>query len=225
MMLIFDFFSGTGSSTQAFRDAGDTVISFELDTYFDATENVDVLSLSADYLLNKYGRPDFVWASPPCTSFSVASIGHHWAKGGSNPEPKTQAAEDSQELVRHTKELIKALNPVHGFLIENPRGMLRKLPVLADLPRVTITYCQYGDERMKPTDLWGEVTNWFPRPACKNGDNCHESAPRGSQTGTQGLANARERSRIAPELSQEIRDAILGKPSLIMSQQAERLIK
>ena len=28
-MLVFDFFSGTGSSTQAFIDAGHTVISFE----------------------------------------------------------------------------------------------------------------------------------------------------------------------------------------------------
>ena len=224
-MLIFDFFSGTGSSTQAFRDAGDTVISFELDSFFEATEQVDLLDISAEYLLEKYGRPDFVWASPPCTSFSVASIGHHWAKGGSNPEPKTQAAKDSQELVRHTRDLIKELDPVHGFIIENPRGMLRKLPVLADLPRVTITYCQYGDERMKPTDLWGEVDNWFPRPACKNGDSCHEAAPRGSRTGTQGLSNAKERSRIAPELSQELREAILGTPSLIMSQATERLIK
>jgi hypothetical protein len=224
-MLIFDFFSGTGSSTQAFRDAGDTVISFELNSFFEATENVDLLDISAEYLLDKYGRPDFVWASPPCTSFSVASIGHHWAKGGSNPEPKTQVAKDSQDLVRHTRDIIKELNPVHGFIIENPRGMLRKLPVLADLPRVTITYCQYGDERMKPTDLWGQVDNWFPRPACKNGDSCHDAAPRGSRTGTQGLSNAKERSRIAPELSQELRDAILGTPSLIMSQAPERLIK
>ena len=30
-MLVFDFFAGTKSSTQAFEDAGDTVISFELD--------------------------------------------------------------------------------------------------------------------------------------------------------------------------------------------------
>src|SRR6056297_510553 len=209
-MLVFDFFSGTGSSTQAFRDAGDTVIGFELDKYFDADEHVDIMDLNADYLIAKYGRPDFIWASPPCTSFSVASIGHRWLRGGANPEPKTEAAKESQNLVAHTKDLIRELNPVHGFLIENPRGMLRKLPVLADLPRVTITYCQYGDDRMKPTDLWGEVDNWFPRPACKNGNSCHESAPRGSKTGTQGLANAKIRSEVAPELSQELRASILG---------------
>jgi len=223
-MLIFDFFSGTGSSTQAFKDAGDTVISFEIDEKFDATEHLDVQELTGDYLLAKYGQPDFIWASPPCTSFSVASIGHHWAKGGLNPVPKTQAAAESQNLVAHTRKLIEQLNPTHGFLIENPRGMLRKLPVLADLPRVTITYCQYGDDRMKPTDLWGEVDNWIPRQACKNGDSCHEAAPRGSRTGTQGLKGATERSMIAPELSAELRESISGNLSFTMSNPDGKLI-
>jgi len=36
-MLVFDFFAGTRSSTQAFEDAGHTVISFELDEQFDVT--------------------------------------------------------------------------------------------------------------------------------------------------------------------------------------------
>jgi len=209
-MLIFDLFSGTNSSTQGFRDAGDTVISFEIDKQFEATEHVDVINLTAEYLLSTYGHPNFVWASPPCTAFSVASIGHHWMRGGVNPLPKTDSAKKSQDLVEHTKNLIQKLQPTHGFLIENPRGMLRKLPVLKDLPMSTITYCQYGDNRMKPTDLWGDVPGWWPRPACKNGDSCHEAAPRGSRTGTQGLKDAKTRSRIAPELSTELRQAIMN---------------
>jgi site-specific DNA-cytosine methylase len=63
-VIIFDFFSGTGSATQAFKDAGHTVISFELDGNFIATEHVNVMELTAEYLLEKYGRPDFIWASP-----------------------------------------------------------------------------------------------------------------------------------------------------------------
>jgi site-specific DNA-cytosine methylase len=81
-MIIFDFFAGTGSSTQAFKDAGYQVFTFEMDTYFNTTENVDIMDLTVEYLLEKYGQPDFVWASPPCTAFSVASIGHHWIRGG-----------------------------------------------------------------------------------------------------------------------------------------------
>ena len=87
-MLIFDFFSGTGSSTQAFKDAGHTVITFENDSQFEASELVDVYELTAKRLLAEYGRPDFVWASPPCTAFSVASMGHHWLSGGQIPCPR-----------------------------------------------------------------------------------------------------------------------------------------
>lgn len=209
-MLIFDFFAGTGSSTQAFQDAGHQVISFEIDNFFEATENVDVMKLSADYLLSQYGRPDFVWASPPCTAFSVASMGHHWGGGLRAYEPKTQAAKESQELVAHTLKLIQELNPRLGWLMENPRGMLRKLPVVQDFPRQSVTYCRYGDKRMKPTDLWGVVPNWTPREMCKNGMPCHEAAPRGAKTGTQGLKGARERSRVPYQLGKEILDALLS---------------
>ena len=208
-MLIFDFFSGTGSSTKAFREAGHTVISFELDDYFEATENVDILELTSDYLLSTYGRPDFVWASPPCTTFSVASIGHYWNYINGVAYPKNEKAINGLRIVEHTRNLIEQLQPTKGFLIENPRGMLRKQPIMAGLDRVTVTYCQYGDTRQKPTDLWGIVPNWNPRPICKPGDSCHEASPRGTQTGTQGVGRGKKngailRSMVAPELSEEL---------------------
>lgn len=204
-MIIFDFFAGTLSSTKAFEDAGDTVISFDNDEQFQVTEIVDIFKLDAETLIAKYGRPDFVWASPPCTAFSVASIGHHWLPGR---QPRTDAAKLSIELVAHTRKLIEELNPTYGFVIENPRGMLRKLPMLDGLPRKTVTYCQYGDERMKPTDLWTNL-DWQPRPMCKNGQPCHEAAPRGAKTGTQGRNGAVSRSMVPYELGVEIRASIL----------------
>jgi site-specific DNA-cytosine methylase len=205
-MIIYDFFAGTGSATKAFEDAGHTVIKVELDTYFEADER-DILKLTADELVSKYGRPDFIWASPPCTTFSVASIGKHW---NVDKTPKTEAAKLAIELVSHTIKLITDINPKLGWLMENPRGMLRNQSVVSHLPRRTVTYCGYGDFRMKPTDVWGSIGKWISRPACKNGDKCHQSAPRGSRTGTQGINGAKDRSVIPYALSKEIYENVLA---------------
>ena len=53
-------------------------------------------------------------------------------------------------------------------------------------------------------DLWGDVPNWRARSACRNGDSCHDAAPRGSRTGTQGLKGAKTRSMVPYELSKEL---------------------
>jgi hypothetical protein len=116
--------------------------------------------------------------------------------------------------MQKTIELIKQSNPQYWF-IENPRGVMRKViePYLKGLiwKRVTVTYCQYGDKRMKPTDIWTNAIDWYPKKMCKNGDKCHEAAPRGSKTGTQGLKNDYERGKIPLLLCQEIVEIIKPK--------------
>ena len=145
-------------------------------------------------------KPDIIWSSPPCTGFSVASIGRNW---NYDKTPKTETAKLGIELVNKTIEIINYYNPKFYF-IENPRGMLRKMPIMEQFKRHTVTYCQYGDNRMKPTDIWTNSNLWVPKKTCKNGDKCHISAPRGSTTGTQGLKGAYERSKIPELLCKEI---------------------
>ena len=85
--------------------------------------------------------PSVIWASPPCTYFSVASIGKHWNK---DHTPKSENALKGVEYVQSTLNIIehfKRLNPSLKFFIENPRGKLRKLSVVQALPRTTIWYC------------------------------------------------------------------------------------
>ena len=108
-------------------------------------------------------KPDVIWASPPCTAFSVAAIGKNWTKVGNDYIPKNPRAELGLKLVQKTLEIIEHFNPTY-FFIENPRGMLRKMPIMAHLKRQGVTYCQYGDTRMKPTDIWTNSDKWIPRP-------------------------------------------------------------
>lgn len=65
--------------------------------------------------------------------------------------------------------------------------------------------CKYGDTRMKPTDIWTNHPDPQFKPPCKNGDPCHEPAPRGSRTGTQG----RKGSVIRPLIPEELCDHIV----------------
>ena len=155
--------------------------------------------------------PDLIWASPPCTSYSIAAVSHHRLNG----EAISDFAIKSDKLVLKTLELIKHFGC--KYFIENPRGMLRKQKFMEGIPRTTISYCSYGDSRMKPTDIWSNhihnmfnLEGWNPRPICHNGNiNCHhEPAPRGSRTGTQGLKNNFERSKIPKELIYEILKSI-----------------
>ena len=205
---VLDLFAGQGGEERRSRieGRGHEYVTLDLDKRFRCTITADILQITPEQL----GAFDFVWASPPCEAFSVASMGHHWGGGKCAYEPKTAHAILSQQIVSKTIELIRAINPRFGWIMENPRGVLRKLPCVGNLSRVTVTYCQYGDTRMKPTDLWGwgSIPGWMPRPMCKNGDACHERAPRGAKTGTQGIAGAAGRAVVPWQLWEEILTSI-----------------
>lgn len=195
-----ELFSGTASFSKVMKNYGHKTFTVDIDKSFNPDLVQDIIDLREDQLPYK---PDIIWASPPCTTFSVASISTHWTGGKEAYIPKTDQAVLGIEMVESTLDLIDQLKPKYWF-IENPRGVLRKLAIMEGLHRVTVTYCQYGDTRMKPTDIWTNLKNWRPRPMCKNGDSCHQSAPRGSRTGTQGLKNAKLRGVIPPQLFEEI---------------------
>ena len=199
-MKILELFAGTRSIGKAFEAKGHEVFSVEWDKSF---ENIDLYEdishLTADQIIELFGHPDVIWASPDCTTFSIAGISHHRKRNvfTGNLDPISEYAKFCDKCDANVIKLIKDLNPTYYF-IENPRGAMRKMSFMQGLPRYTITYCQYGDTRMKPTDIWTNHPNPRFRPPCKNGDPCHEKAPRGSRTGTQGLKGSKERSRIPP---------------------------
>ena len=201
-MKVLELFAGTRSIGKAFERAGHEVYSIEWDKNFEDIDwYEDIGKITAQDIIERFGKPDVIWASPDCSSFSIAAISHHRKKNPEtgNLDPVSDYAKFCDKVDQNVLKLIKDLNPTY-YWIENPVGGLRKMTWMQDIPyRYTTTYCQWGEKRMKPTDLFTNYPNaYFPR--CKNGDPCHESAPRGSKTGTQGLKGSKERSRIPDAL-------------------------
>lgn len=212
-MKVLELFAGSRSFSKVAEEFGMKTFTTDIKEF----DKIDYVCDILDFDVSKIPfKPDIIWASPPCTYFSVASIGHHWNK---DHTPKTEQAKLGVKIVQKTIDIIKQLNPKF-FFIENPRGKLRKLDVVKGLQRTTVCYCQYGDTRLKPTDIWtNHLADWFndkgwkPRAMCnyrqKNCDCHHEKAPRGSKTGTQGLKGNYERSIVPYELCKEILESCL----------------
>lgn len=205
---MLELFAGTRSIGRAFESRGHEVYSVEWDKKFDDIDlYADIGTVTAEQILNDFGHPDVIWMSPDCTSFSIAAISHHRKKNEEtgNLDPVSDYAKFCDTVDQHCLDLIRELKP-RFYFIENPRGGMRKMTWMKGIPRYTITYCRYGDDRMKPTDIWTNHPDPQFKPPCRNGSPCHQAAPRGSKTGTQGLQNAKERSRIPELLCQHIVD-------------------
>lgn len=203
-MKVLELFAGTGSVSRAFRRHGHETFTVDWEPSFKCDLCADVMQVDAARILRLFGRPDVIWASPDCTTYSVAAIYKHRRRESSgNLTPVTEKASKSDRVNVHLHNLIMTLSPNLWF-IENPRSAMRKMDFMSGLPRYTVTYCQYGDTRMKPTDIWTNHPDPQFRPPCKNGDPCHEAAPRGSSRGTQGIKEVWQRSMIPDELCEHI---------------------
>lgn len=216
-MKLLELFAGSRSIGKVAERRGWEVFSVDLKPFkgIDLAADINEISVRDIPFI-----PDAIWASPPCTTFSVMSLRFHWT-----PEhhPKTDAAVLGVRMVLKTLRMIRFFaqcNPRLVYYIENPRGKLRKLPIVSILPRATITYCKYGDIRMKPTDIWtnnlaghSNPRGWKPRRPCfpGNPDCRHEKCPYTRLCGTQGLANAYERSKIPSALARDVLDAVSRK--------------
>ena len=202
---VLDLFSGLGGFSQAFVESERwNVTTVEIDPDFDPDITADVFDLTPSDFDADF---DVILASPPCTQFSFAASS---LERFINGEPQTDDARDAVALVYHTLGLIRGLNPNFWFM-ENPRGWLRQ--VIGD-PQTVVTYCQYGRDYMKPTDLWGDHPTAFEARRCATGDGCHVYNTDGAHGGKgnmddhEGYVNdPAERAKVPAELSRAIREA------------------
>lgn len=207
MPKMLDLFCGTKSMSSAFEAAGWEVYTVDWEKDFNPTLCADIGTLTKEDIVALCGGvPDVVWMSPDCTSYSIAAISHHRKKNTvtGELEPLSEYATFCDAVNKHIIDVVvNELKPKFYF-IENPRGGMRKMGFVQGIPRYTVTYCQYGDDRQKPTDIWTNHPAPRFKPPCKPGSPCHTPAPRGSKTGTQGRKNKVERARIPQALCEHI---------------------
>lgn len=197
-MIVYDYCSGTGSFSEAFLARGHTVYRYDNDERFSGVPRTFIWDIRA----LAYPRDaDVVLGSPPCPAYSPAGHFHHFRIEHGFAVPRDEVGALAEEVTA----TVRILGEGARFLfIENPRGLMRKARSVAGLDRMTVWYCQYGDERAKPTDLFGRFPEGLPARTCHNGAKDHAPAPRGAKSGTQGRDGAIDRARIPYALSLEI---------------------
>ena len=192
---LLELFSGTGSMGRAFEDIGWEVTSVDLNYKSCPTIHSDVLELTAGEVL-EYGNVTLIWASPPCTMYSVART---YAK-------TPRDLEGSDRLVAKVLDLADELNCY--YIIENPHsGLLKTRPVVQGIPMKVVDYCRYGAAYRKRTALWTHSTYEPARPLCNK--DCASSDgkkhTRKAQRSSPGYHHALEELyAIPPALCKEV---------------------
>lgn len=160
MVYAVELFSGNADITKALNAMPNVVCkSVDFEPRFKADLCIDVFDIrNYKHLCELLGFPriDFIWASPDCTSYSIASCrGHiHRLKGGA---PNSDYACLSDKLNLHLWRDILLPSTLYGcqYIVENPRGFYRKAFGKYAPFHMTIFYNNYDDElSLKPTDLF-----------------------------------------------------------------------
>jgi hypothetical protein len=165
-------FTGTGSVDRALERYGFKVDSLDIDPSCKATWTSDILEWDT-WRHMMPGRYDFIWASPPCTEYSIART--------TAKNPRNFELADS--IVERTLEIIRELAP-KAWLLENPQsGYLKTRPFMQGYPFRDVCYCRYAEgtkwNYRKATRLWGVLPTFKPRPMCTRRDPCELSAATG----------------------------------------------
>ena len=147
---MLELFSGTKSVGKVAAAMGFEVISVDRD--MPATIKPDIMHWN--YREIPEGVFDFIWASPPCTEYSMALT------------TRPRKIDEANEIVKRTLEIIEYFKP-RFWVIENPQtGLLKTQSFMFDLPYKDIDYCKYGMKYRKRTRLWNNITTWVPKALC-----------------------------------------------------------
>lgn len=202
--ICLDLFAGSGGFSAAFEESSRwRVVTVDNREETDPDICADIMELRPGDLPNA----DVVLVGHPCTLFSTAGNHDEWDQEAG--KPNGDRARLHVAMVYHSLGLVHALTPDFWFL-ENPRGRLRW--ILGE-PEGTVTYCQYGTNYQKPTDLWGNHPDGFTYRSCPRGGDCHTSnTDDDGYSAIQSMpSDYDQRSQMPRELSESILRAVKGR--------------
>ena len=149
-MRMLELFSGTKSVSRVFENHGWECVSLDL-----KNASIETNILDWDYKLFPPGYFGFVWASPPCTEYSIAK------------STGVRKIAEANQIVLRTLEIIDYLKPKH-WVLENPQtGYLKKQEFMLGLGFVDVDYCKYGFDYRKRTRLWNNIEGFVPKNLCR----------------------------------------------------------
>jgi len=139
-MKLLELFSGTKSVSKAIGNKFDEIISVDINDKYKPTILIDILNWNYKIYTPNYFN--VIWASPPCTEYSILKYG----KGN---------VTEADKIVKKTLEIINYFNPSKWF-IENPQtGRLKDRDFMQDLKYYDYDYCSFSDWGYKKrTRIW-----------------------------------------------------------------------
>jgi hypothetical protein len=185
-MRLLELFSGTGSVGRAFERHGWEVTSLDMDP----ASNASIIAnfMEWDWSDFETGHFDCIWASPPCTHYSIART-----------TAKTpQDIEGSNRLVERVLALINDMFPVVWF-VENPQtGYLKHQPVVQGLRYRDVSYCVFGFPDKKATRIWTNSSFWDPPAMCSRSSPCEYYREHGHHAMSAQRGPARQNGQLKP---------------------------
>jgi site-specific DNA-cytosine methylase len=161
---MLELFKGTGSQGKAAIELGvleKNIVSVDMDAKWKPTILGNILEL--DY--TKWEVPDIITASPPCETFSILIPTHRNKVRDymGDMRPLNEKGEIGDAVLFKTIEIIKYFldkNPNLKFVIENPRGFMKKMTCMSEEPIKYMCegwYSCYGYTYRKPTNFWSNT--------------------------------------------------------------------
>lgn len=164
-MKLLELFSGTKSVSKAVGYKFQEVVSLDSLNKYSPTICSDILTW--DYKKYPSGYFDAIWASPPCTEYSIL-------KNNTGMDTNIDLADS---IVLRVFEILDYFKPRIWF-IENPHSsLLKKRAFMELLPFYDVDYCRFSDwGYKKKTRIWTNIE--YRDMLCKGQGKCENMISR-----------------------------------------------